>query len=272
TRAISATSLDRRLALDGPDDELKELGDTIDGLLGRLEAAFDAQRRFVANASHELRTPLTMLRTSLDVALGKPSVAPEVAVLAAKLREGLDQADRLVEELLVLARAQHRGLPNLSAVSLDGLVTAALAARRAAIDGLALTVAPGLEPVAVVGSPTLLARLVANLIDNAVRHNVAGGFIRVTTGARGPLATLVVENGGPLLDASRVALLGEPFQRLGADRTVADGGVGLGLSIVAAIVEAHRGSLSIDARAEGGLRVAVELPLAGATPEEEAVP
>ncbi|HUZ02305.1 MAG TPA: HAMP domain-containing sensor histidine kinase [Thermomicrobiaceae bacterium] len=268
TRAISATNLNQRLALGGPDDEVKELGDTIDGLLARLEAAFNAQRRFVANASHELRTPLTMLRTSLDVAVGKPTAPPEVTVLAAKLREGLDQADRLVEELLVLARARHRGLTNLTAVSLDDLVDAALAARRAAVAGMTLTVRPALEPVSVVGSRPLLARLVANLLDNAVRHNVAGGCIRVTTGARGRVATLVVENGGPRLDASRVKLLGEPFQRLGTERTNTDGGIGLGLSIVAAIVEAHHGSLTISARPEGGLRVAVELPLAGTTPDE----
>ncbi len=261
TRQISEENLHERLALPGPPDELKALGDTIDGLLARLEAAFDGQRRFVANAAHELRTPLTMMRTSLDVAVGKPDpVPPEVTVLASKLREGLDQADRLVESFLALARAQQGTLADLTSVSLPQLVSATLAACREAIAGKGLQVRQTLSDAGVIGSQTLLARLVENLIDNAIRYNTPGGFIRVTTSDDGAAAHLVVESDGPLLDERKVQELGQPFRRLGADRTAVDGSIGLGLSIVAAITSAHGGSLGLHARPEGGLRVVITLP------------
>jgi hypothetical protein len=261
TRQISEANLHERLALPGPPDELKDLGDTIDGLLARLEAAFDAQRRFVANASHELRTPLTMMRTSLDVAVGKPGpVPPEVTILAGKLREGLDQADRLVESFLALARAQQGSLTNLASVSLPQLVAAALAAHSKAMADRGLEVRQSLGEADVIGSETLLARLVENLIDNAIRYNPPGGFIAVATTIDGTVARLVVASGGPLLDERKVQELGQPFQRLGADRTTSDRGQGLGLSIVAAIAAAHDGSLGLHARPEGGLRVVITLP------------
>jgi signal transduction histidine kinase len=261
TRQISEENLHERLALPGPPDELKALGDTIDGLLARLEAAFDGQRRFVANAAHELRTPLTMMRTSLDVAVGKPDpVPPEVTVLASKLREGLDQADRLVESFLALARAQQGTLADLTSVSLPQLVSATLAACREAIAGRGLQVRQTLSDAGVIGSQTLLARLVENLIDNAIRYNAPGGLIVVATSDDGAAAHLVVESDGPLLDERKVQELGQPFRRLGADRTAVDGSIGLGLSIVAAITSAHGGSLGLHARPEGGLRVVITLP------------
>ncbi|MDQ2713986.1 MAG: HAMP domain-containing histidine kinase [Chloroflexota bacterium] len=261
TRQISEENLHERLALPGPPDELKDLGDTIDGLLARLEAAFEGQRRFVANAAHELRTPLTMMRTSLDVAVGKPGPAPpEVTILAGKLREGLNQADRLVESFLALARAQQGTLTDLTSVSLPQLVSATLAACSDAIAGRGLQVRQTLSNADVIGSKTLLVRLVENLIDNAICYNTPGGFIRVATADDGAAAHLVVESDGPLLDERKVQELGQPFRRLGADRTAMDGSIGLGLSIVAAIVAAHDGSLGLHARPEGGLQVVITLP------------
>jgi len=264
TRAISATSLHRRLALRGPDDELKELGDTIDGLLARLEAAFEAQRRFVANASHELRTPLTMMRTSLDVATGKPQpIPPEVTALAAKLRQGLDQAERLLESFLTLARAQDGALPEQTEVALRGLVSEAIAARARAIAEKELDVSAELPDLRVLGSETLLARLAGNLIDNAVRHNERAGWVRVGAAEEDGEIRLVVENGGERLEEGRVRELAVPFRRLGADRTGSADGFGLGLSIVAAIAAAHGGSLELEAPQEGGLRAIVTLPDGG---------
>ncbi len=265
TRHISEATLHQRLALPGPHDELVELGDTIDGLLGRLERAFEAQRRFVANASHELRTPLAMMRTSLDVAEGKPApMSPDAAVLAGKVREGLDQADRLVESFLTLARAES-GVPDRpSVVELPELAGRALADRRSTIARRRLTVVTELEPGGVAGSETLLARMVANIVDNAVRHNQDGGRIEVRTGRAGDTARLVVDSSGPVFDPDDVRALGQPFRRLGADRTGdrSGGSVGLGLSIVAATVTAHEGALRIEPRDAGGLRVVVELPAA----------
>jgi len=263
TRQISEENLHERLTLPGPLDELTELGDTIDGLLERLEGAFDAQRNFVASASHELRTPLTMMRTSLDVADAKsPRVSQDASVLAGKVREGLDQADRLVESFLVLARAQRGVMTDLATVCLPQVVSAALHARTAETADMGLAVRLHLADADVIGSETLLARMVANLVGNAIRHNQPGGFIDVSTESDASAARLIVENGGPVLHPDQVAQLAQPFRRLGADRTGSAGGVGLGLSIVAAIVAAHRGMLNLQAAPGGGLRVWIELPKA----------
>jgi signal transduction histidine kinase len=266
TRRISADSLDERLAMPGPDDELKELGDTIDGLLERLEGAFAAQRRFVANASHELRTPLTTMRACVDVAVAKPGPVPAPTVaLAGRLHTELDRVDKLLDGFLVLARAQHGDLPGQAALSLEYVVSAALAARSEAIAARNLTVqhATGLDGTWVRGSQALLGRMVDNVIDNAIAHNADGGWITAITAADGRLAHLVVETGGEILDQQQVGQLAQPFRRLRADRTGSDDGAGLGLSIVAAIASAHRGTLDLQARPEGGLRVAIALPLAG---------
>jgi signal transduction histidine kinase len=263
-RRISEQNLHERLAVAGPADELKRLGDTINDLLARLEAAFDAQRRFVANASHELRTPLTMMRTALDVATRKPDPpAPGVTILAGKIRAGLDKADRLVESFLTLARAQHGEAERRSTVALDKLATTSLADHSAVISDMHLTVGQDQHDAPVPGSEALLTHLIDNLIDNAIRHNQPGGWVRVATGTSTDTARLVVENSGPILDPSRVGELAQPFRRAAPDRTRADNtGVGLGLSIVAAIATTHHGTLDIHARPHGGLRVTVTLPLA----------
>jgi signal transduction histidine kinase len=265
TRRISADSLHERLAIPGPRDELTDLGDTIDGLLGRLEGAFAAQRRFAANAAHELRTPLTTMRASVDVAVAKPGPVPEQTIaLVGRLRAELDRVDELLDGLLALARAQHGVLPDRAVLSLGALASASLAAHSGAITARKLTVqhtdSPGGAWVA--GSQPLLRRMVDNVIDNAIGHNADGGWISVATGADGAVAMLAVETGGGVLDQRQVDQLAQPFQRLGADRTRSKGGAGLGLSIVAAIADAHGGTLDLRARPEGGLRLAIGLPLA----------
>ena len=267
TRRISADSLHERLAVAGPGDELKDLADTIDGLLERLEGAFAAQRRFVANASHELRTPLTTMRASVDVAVAKPEPVPaQTIALADRLRGELDRVDGLLDGFLALARAQHGDLPGQATLSLEYLTAAALAVRADAIAARHLTVhhVTGAEGTWVTGSQPLLCRMVDNVADNAIGHNRDGGWISVTTGADEHMAHLVVETGGDVLDADQVSQLTQPFRRLGADRTGSDHGSGLGLSIVEAIATAHGGTLDLGPRPGGGLRVSIALPLAPA--------
>jgi hypothetical protein len=260
-RHISEENLHERLGLAGPSDEITDLAGTIDGLLARLEGAFDAQRAFVANASHELRTPLTMMRTSLDVAAAKsPPISKDASVLSAKVREGLDQAERLVEGFLVLARAERGVIDDLTTVSLPQITATALDTRADCAYAANVTLRRSLDEAEVAGSRTLLSRLTVNLIDNAIRYNQPGGCVQVTTTAEGPSAQLIVENSGPILDPAEVGQLGRPFQRGGAERTSPDGGVGLGLSIVGAIAAAHYGTVELEARPQGGLRVAVKLP------------
>jgi len=266
TRQISAHNLNERLSVAGPADELKELGDTIDGLLERLEAAFNAQRRFVANASHELRTPLATMRASLDVAVAKPEGAPRQTIaLATRLRSELDRIDALLEGFLVLARAQHRNLTGSAVVPLDYIVDAALADQQPAIAERNLTVQHDAAPGGawVEGSQALLSRMIGNLVDNAVCHNEDGGWIHLAAETRGDRAVVVVENGGEVLDQRQVNELSQPFRRLEADRVGTDQGSGLGLSIVAAVAEAHGGRLDLQARPGGGLRACIELPAAG---------
>jgi signal transduction histidine kinase len=260
TQHISEENLHQRLALAGPSDEITDLAGTIDGLLARLEGAFDAQRAFVANASHELRTPLAMMRTSLDVAAAKsPPISKDASVLALKVREGLDQAERLVESFLVLARA-HRGvIDDVTTVSLHKVTAEVLDARAGRAAAADVTLHRSLDDAEVDGSRTLLSRLTANLIDNAIRYNQTGGWVHATTTTDGPTARLTVENSGPVLDPAELDQLGRPFRRAGAERTCSDGGVGLGLSIVTAIAAAHRGTIALDALPEGGMRVAVTL-------------
>ena len=264
TREISATNLHERLNLIGPDDELKELADTFDQLLDRLERAFTFERQFVANASHELRTPLAGMRTSLDVAMAKPGpVPPHIGTLADRLRRELDHVDRLLESFLTLAHSQQGPPADRATVSLAELVRAAIEHHTDAIAELGLKVEEQLSPVVwVTGSETLLSRMVGNVIDNSIGHNQRGGWLRVTTAVQGKRAQLVVENGGPALEPQEVKQLTQPFRRIGAERTGSDGGGGLGLAIVASIVEVHDGTLDLDALPDGGLRVAIALPLA----------
>jgi signal transduction histidine kinase len=263
TRQISETNLHQRLEMDGPRDDLRELADTIDGLLERLEAAFDAQRRFVANASHELRTPLAMMRTTLDVAIAKPDGAPaRTRELDADLRLDLDHADRLLDSFLVLARAQHHQLGDQSLVALEELIAAALASRAGEIAASQIAVHTALTPVHILGSETLLVRMVGNVIENAVRYNQPHGSIRISLELDGANARLVIDSAGGVLDDAAVAQLAQPFRRLGQERLGSQNGHGLGLSIVAAVAEAHCGALELHALPHGGLRVELTLPAA----------
>jgi len=260
TRQISETSLNRRLAIDGPQDELRELAETIDGLLGRLETAFEAQRRFVTNASHELSTPLATMRATLDVAIANPRACRHVHTLDANLRVDLDQADQLLESFLALARAHREQLGDQAPVSLPQLVSDAVAAREQTIATKQIQLRTDLAAAGVTGSDTLLEQMVENVIDNAVRHNHTHGTISIETDADEQTARLIVESSGPNLDPAAVAQLAQPFRRLGAERTGSQDGHGLGLSIVAAVVAAHHGALKLDARPQGGLRVQITLP------------
>ena len=259
TRRISADSLDRRLAVTGPADEVKDLADTIDELLERLGASFAAQRRFVANASHELRTPLATMRAAVDVAVAKPAPDTSTVALADRMRTQLNRVDHLLDGFLVLARAQHGALADAAPVGLGDLVGAALRERSADVQAKRLNVVVEVPPATVSqGSPALLARLVGNVVDNAVTHNEDGGWIRIAGSVREE-TVLVVESGGPVLDQREVDRLAQPFERLGTERT---GSSGLGLSIVAAVAAAHGGRLALLARPDGGLRVSVTLPAA----------
>jgi signal transduction histidine kinase len=268
TREISATNLHERLKLAGPDDELKELGDTFDELLARLERSFAFERLFVANASHELRTPLATMRASLDVAMAKPGpLPPQIVTLADRLRHELDHVDRLLESFLALAHAQHGPVADQSTLSLAEIASAAIERRAGAISLMKLNVSQRACPEAwVTGSETLLSRMVENVIDNAVNHNQPAGWVRVHTAVDGPLARIVVENGGPVLAPEAVKQLARPFRRLGAERTGSDNGTGLGLSIVASIAETHGGALDLHALGDGGVRVVIALPLAVQAP------
>jgi signal transduction histidine kinase len=268
-REISATNLHERLTLAGPDDELKELGDTFDELLARLERSFQFERQFVANASHELRTPLATMRAALDVAMAKPgSLPPQTVTLADRLRHELDHIDRLLESFLTLAHAQRGPVDDESTLSLTGIASAAIERHSETISLMKLTLEKDLRLDARVrGSETLVSRMVDNLIENAINHNEAGGWVRVKTAVAASRAVLVVENGGPVLAPNDVKELAQPFRRLGAERTGSDNGAGLGLSIVSAIAEVHGGTLELHARPDGGLQVVVSLPLAvGTTP------
>ena len=260
-RRASHTTLGERIALAGPDDELKELADTFDDMLDRLDGAFASQRRFVANASHELRTPLTVMRTAIDVTLAKPErSAAQLEEMAVEVREAVVGAEALIDALLTLARSD-RGLTTREAVDMATATEDALDASAAEIRDTGLTVQVVCEPARTIGDPVLLERLAANLVTNAVRYNAVPGWIRVTTGERDGQAYLEVANSGPEVPASMVEELFEPFRRFGA-RQPADG-VGLGLAIVRSVATAHGGTVTARSRDAGGLEVAVVLPVAG---------
>jgi signal transduction histidine kinase len=292
-RSISASSLHRRLALAGPDDELKELGDTIDGLLARLEAAFDAQRQFVANASHELRTPLARQRTLVEVALAQPDQTVDgLRATCERVVAAGEQQERLIEALLTLARSQ-RGLDRWEQVDLAAVTSEAVQARQhdAAGQQLRMQTSGGSDRVLALGDARLAERLVANLIDNAIRHNVPGGWVSVHVDTATGQARVRVTNSGPVIPPTEVARLFAPFQRLGASRGVggcapgsgvgtgrAGGredwrdGHGLGLSIVSAIAGAHGADLRADALPNGGLAVQLRfppVPVAQSAPEPQ---
>jgi signal transduction histidine kinase len=257
-RTISAGNLSERLALAGPEDEFKQLGDTLDDLLDRLEASFEAQRRFVANASHELRTPLTLERTLLQVALADPDAsASKLRATCEELLTAGAEQERLIEALLTLASSE-RGIDHRQMVELDELAGRVVRTPRPEIEGGVVQLASELEPARMSGDPALIERLVANLVDNAVRYNVAGGRVDVRTGTAGGAAVLVVTNTGPVVAAGELERLFEPFRRLRGSRAAgADGHHGLGLSIVRAIVTAHGATLTAVPLVGGGLAVTV---------------
>ena len=268
-RAVSRDSLGRRIALEGPDDELRELADTFDEMLDRLDAAFAGERRFVANASHELRTPLTALRTEVEVALADPDAsASELRATAEAVREEVIRFEGLLDSLLSLARSEARALANSEHVDVAETARSVAGRLRGEADAERVALALQAEPVAVNGDPRLLEQLVFNLVENAVSHNCPGGFGEVRVGRRGDKAVLAVTNSGPRVSADRVELLTEPFQRL--DRRRSRRGAGVGLSIVRAVTAAHGGSLRLAARGEGGLVAEVVLPAARDEPGRRA--
>jgi signal transduction histidine kinase len=259
-RRISSTSLHERLALGGPPDELKELGDTLDDLFGRLEAAFEAQRHFVANASHELRTPLTAERTLLQVALDDPhTTAAGWRSTAREVLASSDEQARLIEALLTLASSQS-GLAEKESVDLAAAVSAALADLRPEIAQLGIELRVATTPALLDGDLLLVERLVANLLTNAVRHNLARGRVEVATGTEDGRAVLSVTTTGPPIPPADVDRLFQPFQRLDRHRTNYKDGHGLGLSIVRAIAIAHGAAITADPQADGGLTVNVVFP------------
>jgi signal transduction histidine kinase len=265
-RRLSQKTLHERIGMNGPRDELRDLADTFDEMLSRLDVAFQSQSNFVANVSHELRTPLTLQRTLLEVALADPEAAvAELRETMSEVSEVVEEQERLIESLLFLAISE-RGLESRERVDLEQVVAEVVeSARRAAAEpGIQLrdTVAPAVVP----GRRELLARMVANLVENGVHHNIAGGWVQVSLGTLNGMAKIVIVNSGVVVAADRTAMLFEPFRRLGRDR-VGEGGYGLGLSIVRAIVHAHDGRVTADPRPAGGLQVVVELPLAPPPPQ-----
>jgi signal transduction histidine kinase len=264
-RTISATNLHQRLALTGPNDELQELGETFDGLLARLDAAFRAQRQFVANASHELRTPLTRQRTLIQVALSDPTATAEsLRATHERVLAAADQQQRLIEALLTLARGTS-GLDRREPMALDAIAEFVLLARAPEAEEHALTIRTDLHDAPTLGDPGLAERLITNLMDNAVRHNALGGYIHVRTESTPTHAVLSVRNTGPIIPAEELTRLFGPFQRAGTTRSRSDEGLGLGLSIVDAIATAHDAKIEATPRPNGGLDITVRFPLHNTT-------
>jgi len=269
-RRVAERSLHERIALQGPDDEIRDLADTFDAMLERLDRAFDSQGRFVANASHELRTPLAINRTLIEVALEDPHASASMRLLGANLLAVNQRYERLIDGLLTLASSAER-------VSDPTLVDLADVARNVTVESGAAR-APGIDvrsqlsPAPVMGDPVLLERLVHNLVDNAVHYNAADdGWVSITTGVVEAAAVLTIQNTGPSIPAYEVPGLFEPFRRLPTTEPLAEsdgvavgGGAGLGLSIVQAVARAHGGEVHAMPREDGGLTVRVRLPFAPA--------
>ena len=260
-RNISVTDLQYRFHHAGPDDELKELSDTFDGLLARLEAAFQAQRQFIANASHELRTPLARQRVLSQVALTDPDATVESLRSAhERVLAGGAQLEQLIESLLTLARGQA-GISVREPFDLGSLISHVLETRMPEAERLGLKVHTSLSTAPAAGSPHLAERLAANLADNAIQHNVAGGDVDIVTGTAQGHAFLTVTNSGPVVPATDVSQLFQPFQRFGDHGHARIGnGLGLGLSIVEAIATAHGATINARLRPEGGLAIMVSFP------------
>lgn len=270
TRTITAGNLHERLALEGGRDEFTELGSTLDDLFARLESAFDAQRRFVANASHELRTPLTLERTVLQVALADPNATAATLRAACEelLTNGREQ-ERLIEALLTLARSE-RGPERHERTDIGALAARVLERPAPELERHQLELVAKLEPAITEGDPALIERLITNLVDNAVRHNLDGGHVEISTRQQGDRALLHVENSGQMIAPEEIETMFEPFRRLGPARIGPDSGQhGLGLSIVRAVAEAHHAEVDARPRAGGGLSITIAFPAPGpASPSE----
>jgi signal transduction histidine kinase len=263
TRRISATSLHQRLALPGPDDELKELADTLDGLFARLEASFDAQRRFAANASHELRTPLTRERALLEVTRADPAATTATwQDVSRDLLAFNAEQERLIDALLTLASSET-GHGQRESADLAAITSAALAAARPGISGLGLKVHASVQPAVLDGDPVLVQQLVTNLIDNAIRHNIPGGQIQITTNGSYAGAVFSVTSSGQVIPVNEVDRLFQPFQRLGPRPARRDGGHGLGLAIVKTIATAHGATITAHPQPGGGLTIDIAFPPPG---------
>ncbi|MEV0636504.1 HAMP domain-containing sensor histidine kinase [Streptomyces sp. NPDC050619] len=260
-RAVAGSDLSRRIELDGPDDEIKELADTFDDMLERLQRAFTAQQRFVGNASHELRTPLAINRTLLEVHLSDPNAPMELQQLGKTLLATNERSEQLVEGLLLLARSDNQ-IVERKPVDLAEVAEQAVDQVRAEADAKDVLIRGEQKPAVVQGNGVLLERIALNLVQNAVRYNVAeGGWVEVTTDVQHGQAVLVVSNTGPVVPAYEIDNLFEPFRRLRTERTGSDKGVGLGLSIVRSVARAHGGHISAQPREGGGLVMRVTLPI-----------
>jgi signal transduction histidine kinase len=259
-RAASEHDLSARVAPTGPRDELRELAETFDEMLGRLQAAFEGQQRFIANASHELRTPLAVMRATVDVVLDNPdSTAGDLRAMAADIRTAVDHAEHLIGALLLLAR-NERGLTVREKLDLATVAEDVLDAVRPGDRRVHAT----LEPAVISGDPVLAERLIANLADNAIRYNLPDGEVWVSTGTVAGRSEVCVANTGPVVDPADIGRIFQPFERL-SDRTSTDG-FGLGLAIVASIAAIHGGSATACPRGDGGLSVTVTIPSAGPSP------
>jgi signal transduction histidine kinase len=261
-RRVSGENLGERIALRGPDDELKELANTFDGMLERLDRAFSSQRHFVANASHELRTPLAIMRTEIDVSLADPQArAEELRTMGEAVRDTIDRCERLIDGLLFLARSEAaRG--GDEPVDLASLAGDCITDLHGSAQAAQVEVRDELSPAWTRGEPALIERMIANLIENGIRYNEPGGFLEVATTVREGRVRIRVANGGPRIDPEEAQTLTEPFRRLNRSR----GGFGLGLSIVRTVAEAHGGHVEIVAPERGGLEVAIDLPADGGAP------
>ncbi len=259
-REVASSDLHRRIELDGPDDELKELADTFDDMLERLDRSFDSQRRFVANASHELRTPLAINRTLLEVQLSDPAASADLQQLGKTLLATNERSEQLVEGLLLLARSDNE-LTDRRPVELSEAATRALEQTRAEAVKREVDLRATLHPAVVAGNGILLERIALNLLQNAVRYNSPDGWVEITTAPVPGGGELVVSNTGPVVPGYELEHIFEPFRRVkGADRTRSDKGVGLGLSIVRSVVRAHNGTIEATPRAGGGLTMRVRIP------------
>jgi signal transduction histidine kinase len=260
-RSVVGSDLKRRIELDGPDDELKELADTFDGMLDRLERSFDAQRRFVANASHELRTPLAINRTLLEVQLSDPEASPDLQQLGKTLLATNERSEQLVEGLLLLARSENE-IIDRKPVDLAEVASRALDQTRGEAQSKGVELRGELAAAVVQGNGVLLERIALNLVQNAVRYNVPeDGWVQVSTTAQNGQAVLIVANTGPVVPAYEIDNLFEPFRRLRTERTGSDKGVGLGLSIARSVARAHGGVIAAEPREGGGLVMRVAIPL-----------